>query len=298
MRLILRLVCAKGRCGGSAGLGPTLRPGYQYRRSRRFAPGARTLRSLGTKPPRVVSLVPSASETLVALGARPVACTRFCEQAGIPTVGGTKDPDLAAIVGLAPDLVVMNDEENRLVDAQGLRKAGLAVHEMSPRTLAEVGPAVASLARVVGAPVPHAFDGAAWAAFMERDQRLRAPGSVDDSSPRAFIPVWRRPWMTLSGATYGSDLLAFLGVSNVFAEAAERYPRVTLEDAAARHPDLVLLPSEPYPFRLRHVAELESAIPGALPLLVDGQDLFWWGIRTPEAVGRVAEALSAAAGPA
>ena len=93
---------------------------------------------------RVVSLVPSATETILELGVRPVACTRFCDQPGIPTVGGTKDPDVAAVIAARPDLVVVNNEENRRVDADALLDAGLAVHDCSPRSVADVGPAVAA----------------------------------------------------------------------------------------------------------------------------------------------------------
>ena len=98
--------------------------------------------------------------------------------------------------------------------------------------------------------------------------------------------------MSLAADTYGSQLLALLGWDNVFGDAGERYPEVTLEDAAARRPDAVLLPSEPYSFRQRHVPEVKEAIPGVPVVLVDGQDLFWWGIRTPAAVERLAAALS------
>ena len=78
--------------------------------------------------PRVVSLVPSVTETLLAWGVTPVACTRFCEQPDLRPIGGTKDPDVAAIVELAPDLVVVNDQENRIEDHAALVAAGLDVH--------------------------------------------------------------------------------------------------------------------------------------------------------------------------
>ena len=93
---------------------------------------------------RVVSLVPSATESLIALGMTPVACTRFCEQPDLPTVGGTKNPDVNAIVALEPDLVVVNDEENRREDADALVAAGVTVHSMSPRAVGEVAPALAA----------------------------------------------------------------------------------------------------------------------------------------------------------
>jgi ABC-type Fe3+-hydroxamate transport system substrate-binding protein len=235
---------------------------------------------------RVVSLVPSATETLLALGVTPIACTRFCEQPGIATVGGTKDPEVAQISLLKPDLVVVNDEENRFEDVDRLRKLGLAVHEMSPRSVAEVGPAVAALAGAVGAEVTEPFGPAAWAAWLEARRRLRR-----GEPRRTFVLVWRRPWMTLAGDTYGSSLLQLLGCFNVFTGRGVRYPTVELPEAAGRKPDLVLLPTEPYPFKERHVAEVTEAIPGAEVAIVDGQDLFWWGIRTPGAVDRMAGAL-------
>ena len=235
---------------------------------------------------RIVSLVPSATETLLALGVTPIACTRFCEQPDIPTVGGTKDPEVAQISLLKPDLVVVNDEENRFEDVERLGKLGVPLHEMSPRSVAEVGPAVAALAGAVGAAVPEPFGPEAWGPWLEERRRRRK-----GEPRRAFVLVWRRPWMTLAGDTYGSSLLQLLGCFNVFTGQGVRYPMVELADAAGRTPDLVLLPTEPYPFKERHVAEVTEGIPGAEVVIVDGQDLFWWGIRTPGAVDRLAEAL-------
>jgi len=235
---------------------------------------------------RIVSLVPSATETLRALGVTPIACTRFCEQPDLPTVGGTKDPEVAQISLLKPDLVVVNDEENRLEDVDRLRKLGLPIHEMSPRSVADVGPAVAGLAEAVGAEVPEPFGPNAWAAWFEECRRRRR-----GEPRRTFVLVWRRPWMTLAGDTYGSSLLHLLGCFNVFTGRGVRYPTVDLAEAAGRGPDLVLLPTEPYPFKDRHVAEIAEGIPGAEIVIVDGQDLFWWGIRTPSAVERLTEAL-------
>lgn len=153
-------------------------------------------------------------------------------------------------------------------------------------SVAEVGPAVGALADAVGAEVPEPFRPESWAAWLEERRRQRK-GELR----RAFVLIWRRPWMTLAGDTYGSSLLQLLGCCNVFAGGGVRYPTVELDEAAVRHPDLVLLPTEPYPFKERHVPDVASAIPGAEVLLVDGQDLFWWGIRTPGAVDRLAQAL-------
>ena len=192
---------------------------------------------------------------------------------------------------LKPDLVVVNDEENRLEDVDRLRRLGLRIHEMSPRSVADVGPVVAALAGAVGAEVPEPFRPAAWAAWLdERRRRRRA------EPRRTFVLVWRRPWMTLAGDTYGSSLLQLLGCFNIFTGRGVRYPMVELAEAAGRKPELVLLPTEPYPFKERHGAEVAEAIPDAEVAIVDGQDLFWWGIRTPGAVDRLAEALAARPG--
>lgn len=235
-------------------------------------------------PPRVVSLVPSITETLLAWGVTPVACTRFCEQPDLLHVGGTKDPDVAAIVELAPDLVVMCIEENRREDAQALAEAGVATAALSIDSLADVPIALRMLGGLVGVTPPPG-DLA----------RLDALAAGDDPQPtlRAFVPIWKRPWMTLSGGTYGSSLLAALGVANVFADAAARYPTVTLDEARDRRPDVVLAPSEPYPFRERHVPLLAEVAP---VVLVDGQDLFWWGARTPAAIDRLRAQVAALRG--
>ena len=228
-----------------------------------------------------MSLVPSATETLLALGVEPVGCTRFCDVEGIATVGGTKHVDVDAVVALAPDLVVVNDEENRIEDAQELSRRGLVLHSMSPRSVADVGAAVGALAGAVDVAPPPPFD--RWDAWCARTRRV--------GRARAFVAVWRRPWMSLAADTYGSSLLAHVGVANVFAGAPDRYPEVSLAEVAARAPDTVLLPSEPYAFAERHAAEVRDVLPAAEVRFVDGRDLFWWGIRTPAAAGRLARAL-------
>ena len=158
--------------------------------------------------------------------------------------------------------------------ASALEEAGLDVHSCSPRSVADVGPALEALARVVS---------------VDPGDRRSDP----DPPPlglRAFVPIWRRPWMSLAAGTYGSSVLERVGVENVFAGHPDRYPQVTLEEASALGPDLVVLPDEPYPFGPRHHAELAAVAP-IVP--VDGQDLFWWGVRTPEAIRRLHRAIGA-----
>jgi ABC-type Fe3+-hydroxamate transport system substrate-binding protein len=230
-----------------------------------------------TATSRVVSLVPSITESLLAWGVVPVAVTRFCEHPELRHVGGTKDPDIDTIVGLRPDVVVMDTEENRLDDAEALKARGVRLHITSVRSVADVEATLAGLAAVLGIHTP--------------------PRTPIDLPPlaigtrRAFVPIWRRPWMTIGRSTYGADLLARLGIAGVFDDSPDPYPEVTLDDAAARRPDLVIAPTEPYPFGARHVAELSQV---ALDVrIVDGRDLFWWGVRTPAAATRLAAALAA-----
>ncbi|MCU1502897.1 MAG: hypothetical protein JWM12_2251 [Ilumatobacteraceae bacterium] len=230
---------------------------------------------------RVVSLVPSVTETLLAWGVDVVACTRFCEQPDLRHVGGTKDPDIDAIVELAPDVVVVDEEENRKPDADALLARGLRLHVTHVTALADVPPTLAALADAVGvSPTP-----------------TMLPPPATEHSGDACVLIWRRPWMTINADTYGSTVLAHLGIGNVFGDAAERYPQVTLAEIAQRTGALVLLPTEPYAFADRHVRELQGALHGADVRLLDGADLFWWGARTPGALERLAAELSRGRAP-
>ena len=219
---------------------------------------------------RVVSLLPSVTETLRAWGHDPVACTRFCEQPDLPHVGGTKDPDVDAIVALRPDLVVVDEEENRREDADALLAAGLRLLVTAVRAVADVAPTLRRLADAAGLKPD----------LSAIDDLADAPEPATRRT--AWVPIWRRPWMTINGDTYGSSLLAHVGVANVFAGAPDRYP--TLDDLEGVAADVVLAPSEPYPFAERHRAELERVAPVTF---VDGRDLFWWGVRTPAALERL-----------
>jgi ABC-type hemin transport system substrate-binding protein len=230
---------------------------------------------------RVVSLVPSSTETLLALGADVVACTRFCEQPKLPHVGGTKNPDVAAIVALRPDVVVMDREENRREDHDELVAAGLEVFVSDVRTVDDALALVSSLATLTGA------DDARWAS------RAVGPTNPFDGAARrtAFVPIWRRPWMSINSGTYAASLLGRLGIDLVTADAVDPYPTVELAAVSERRPDLVLVPSEPYDFSDAHVAELRDALAGARTVRVDGRDLFWWGVRTPDALERLTAML-------
>jgi ABC-type Fe3+-hydroxamate transport system substrate-binding protein len=220
----------------------------------------------GAKAIRVVSLVPSATETLRAWGTDPVAGTRFCEQPDLPSVGGTKNPDIDAIVGLAPDLVVMDEEENRRPDHEALVDAGLEVLALAIRSVGDLDDQLPGLAGIVGAT---------W--------RPLDLGDPPPAAARAVVPIWRRPWMTLGRPTYGASLIAHLGIDVVPVDGGP-YPQIEIEAMRELRPDVVLVPSEPYAFRDGHLGELATVAP---PVRVDGQDLFWWGARTRAALARL-----------
>ncbi len=242
---------------------------------------------------RVVSLVPSLTEAVAALGAPDdlVGVTRYCTHgapAGATRVGGTKNPDVAAVRALAPDLILGNTEENRLVDLQALRDAGLAVWETFPRTVADVGPLLVELAERLGRP-------GADAGIVETLEAALADAA--DRRPRtpvlALTLIWRKPWMALGPDTFADDLLARCGFVNALVGADERYPR--LDPALRLRPEVVLLPSEPYAFGETDLPAVADLVPGAPTRLVDGRLLTWHGPSTPDALREFADLAAALA---
>lgn len=235
-------------------------------------------------PRRVVSLCPSITETIVAIGGlrRLVAATRFCVRPegllwGLPRIGGTKNPDVARILDLAPDLVFANEEENRLEDVEALRGAGIEVDVSFPRRVDEVPEAIRAWGRRLGEEA----EGDALAGRIEEAlAALRAEPPA--GSFRYAYWIWRNPWMTVSGDTYVADLLALAGGVNVYGDEAQRYPSTTPEESLARGAKVHFFPTEPFPFKEeKHGAEVESLFgTAARRLFVAGDDLCWHGVRT------------------
>lgn len=231
----------------------------------------------GGPPRRVVSLVPSLTEALAASDRDLlVAATDWCTHPtdlDVPRVGGTKWPDVAAVQALRPDLVLANEEENREQDVGALRAAGIAVWVTNPRTLAGAFASLSAMLAGCGLdPRPPWWDAcrAAWA------------NTVDGSPPdrRAAVPIWRRPWMVLGRDTFAGDVLAHLGVANVFGHAPERYPKVPAAQIRAAGPDLIVLPDEPYAFSADDGPE---EFPGIACAPVSGRHLTWYGPSLAEA---------------
>jgi ABC-type Fe3+-hydroxamate transport system substrate-binding protein len=248
---------------------------------------------------RVVSLVPSLTEWLVeaGVGERLVGVTDWCVEpagalAGLTRVRGTKNPDLAVVRGLEPDLIVANAEENRKLDVQRLEAGGLAVFVTSPTTVAGAVIELRDLAGAVGdLPRAAAIDADLVAAVAGAYRRR--PGR----RTRYACAVWRDPWMWLGRRTYAADLLGLAGGEPVLDDPATRYPRLDPEALAALAPELVLLPSEPYEFGKADADELAATFGGARVELVDGRALTWYGPRIPAALAAYRQLLEGAAWP-
>lgn len=262
-------------------------------------------------PRRIVSLVPSDTYTVIALGAedRLVGRTTYCEHGTAPTVGGTKDFDVDAVLAREPDLVIANQEENARKPLEALAARGVRVFVSLPRTVHQGIAHVARLARILQV-------GDAGKELVRRGYALQQETSP---APRArvFVPIWMDPLMTLNADTFGSDVLARVGFENAFGdrlrlyplaadlgkgEAIEqtgrdvRYPRVTLEEVAKRDPDVLVLPDEPHAFSDDDAKLLHAAVPRAKVVRVVGKDLFWYGAWTIEALERLRTQLADAAG--
>ncbi|HET6611648.1 MAG TPA: helical backbone metal receptor [Kofleriaceae bacterium] len=286
---------------------------------------------LGRAPQRIVSLVPSETFNVFALGAgqRLVGRTRYCdlpaEACALPEVGGTKDVDPDRVAALAPDLILANQEENARAPLEALAARRLPVFVSFPRRLADGAGHLARLARMLGIardPVARAVIREAYAAV---------PATPPPIVATAFVPIWNEPLMTFNHDTFASDVLASAGIGNVFADrerryplAADlarrspipaegpgssptgdrlgdrdtRYPRIRLEEVLERAPDMVLLPDEPYAFGPSDrddfaSLDIPAAKTGAI-YLVSGKDLFWPGARSISALSNLA-ALAARA---
>ncbi|MFP4635042.1 MAG: helical backbone metal receptor [Nitriliruptoraceae bacterium] len=256
-----------------------------------------------TDPRRLVSLVPSLSETLWwwHLADRLIAVTDYCVAppsafGDAVRVRGTKNPDVDRIVGLEPELVIANEEENRHRDVELLEAAGIAVYVTCVRTIRGAADTLARLGEVLGRPA---------AGLGLRQSLLRAldQARLPEVKLRCVCPIWRdgehrgsaERWWLVGGDTFAGDLLARSGFEPALAEVATaRYPRHRLDELAQADPDVVLLPDEPYAFD-RKDAEVFASWRARVRYL-DGTALSWWGPRTPDAIGDLARLARQLAG--
>ena len=231
---------------------------------------------------RVVSLVPSLTESVaVTAPGLLVGATDWCTHPldlEVARIGGTKNPRVADVAELRPDVVLANEEENRAPDLDELRALGVAVWVTAPET---VPAALVSLERMLrlacGLPRPDWLDDAAEAWSTSYDGVRRS----------AVVPIWRRPWMFLGRDTFAGDVLRLVGVDNALAGHAERYPRIEL-DALPPY-DVVVLPDEPYAFS---PSDGPEAFPGEQVRCVSGRHLTWYGPSLVEARALLTEQLA------
>ncbi|HXA15602.1 MAG TPA: helical backbone metal receptor [Thermoanaerobaculia bacterium] len=222
-----------------------------------------------TPPTRVVSLVPSLTETLFDLGAGDAVAgiTDFCifpEGLDRPRVGGTKNPHIEEIRALAPDLVYMNLEENLERHAKQIA-AFAPVFVTEPKTVDDVSDLITTLGAI------HQC--------VEKARKLRDALAHERGAITAFafaVPIWKKPWMWCGGDTYVSNLVESIGGRNVLHDR-ERYPALTLDEVLTHKPDIVFLPDEPYLFTSEDAAEIEGPrVIGPFP----GHLFTWHGTRT------------------
>ena len=230
--------------------------------------------------PRAVSLGPSLTETLFALGAGDdvVGITDFCifpENPDRPRLGGTKTPNIARIRDLAPDVVYVNIEENLKKHADAIAEFAKVI-ATEPRTIDDVIALIEMLGRE-----HHREENAAT--FIEQITESRQ----QRTSFTFVVPIWKKPWMWCGGDTYVSNLVESVGGRNLLREH-RRYPSLSVEDVLARKPDIVFLPDEPYAFTEEDARAFDTRVIGPFP----GHLFTWHGVRTIEGLRFLRRTLS------
>ncbi len=234
-------------------------------------------------PQRIISLVPSQTELLYDLGLdeKIVGQTLFCihpHEAWLkkPRVGGTKKISFEKIAAIEPDLIIGNKEEN---DKQQIEQLALhfPVWMSDIRSLDEALEMIAAVGEITD-------KGEEAGMLVEKiRQAFKGLDSAIISKRKAAYFIWRDPWMAAGGDTFINNLMHHCGFTNVF-EQAGRYPRVDTAEIRNAAPELILLSSEPYPFKEAHIHELKEVCPHATVTLVDGEMLSWYGSRLLKAV--------------
>lgn len=247
-------------------------------------------RGRSASPVRIVSLCPSLTEMVFdfSLGESLVGITKYCVHPvarvdAVEKIGGTKDPDVARIIELRPDVVLVNEEENRKADAEALEAAGIRVANSFPKTSLET----ARMLRDYGAVLGCEERAEVIACDVEaRTERVIAKALARKTTKTFAYLIWRKPWMSVNADTFASALLTQAGGRNVFARGEPRYH--TIESGALREaaPDRVLLCTEPFPFKDEHIAELAAAtgLDAQRFCIADGEYLSWHGSRTPDGI--------------
>ncbi len=225
---------------------------------------------------RIICLVPSLTELLVDLGLkeRVIGRTRFCIHpeelvSEIEIIGGTKNPTIEKIRGLNPDLIITNKEENREEDVEQLREfCEVIVTEID--TISEALDWILKLGSMLNVK-----SNARTMVHTIRELQSKIPKR--EPIPTAYF-IWRDPWMTIGNDTYIHDVMKAYGLINVFGEY-ERYPTTDLDELSKLNPELILLSSEPYPFKAKHIEVIRKYCPDSNIELIDGEWFSWYGSR-------------------
>jgi len=233
-------------------------------------------------PKRIVSLVPSQTELLHYLGLEEetVGITKFCVHPkewfrSKTRIGGTKTLNIAAIKKLQPDLIIANKEENVKEQVEELA-ADHNVLLTDVNTVEEALEMILNIGRLTGKQKPAEE---LTVAIKKEFSTIVLP---KQPIPTAYL-IWNKPYMTIGGDTFINDMLTYAGLQNIFADK-KRYPEITVSQLRTKNCKLVLLSSEPYPFKQKHIDELQEQLPGVKIMLADGEMFSWYGSRMLEAV--------------
>lgn len=230
-------------------------------------------------PSRIVSLVPSQTELLhyFGLDQSVIGITKFCIHPDAwfrskTRVGGTKQLSLDVIHRLKPDLIIANKEENVKEQVEALAK-DYPVWVSDVNNLDDAYSMIASIGEMVQ-------KSEAAQHLINKIQAEFATLNLPQTRPRTAYLIWKEPYMTIGGDTFIHDMMTRCGFDNIFAEQT-RYPTITLQDLQTC--ELLLLSSEPFPFKEKHANELQQQLPGVKIVLVDGEMFSWYGSRLLQA---------------
>ncbi len=227
-------------------------------------------------PKRIISLVPSITELLYDLGLfeNIVGRTKFCVHPkealrAIPKIGGTKNVNFDRVLALQPDLIIANKEENDKSQIEQLSQH-FPVWISDIANFGEAMEMIDYLGGIVGKQ--------AEADKIVKDSNALLEQLKPSKIQRAAYLIWQKPYMTIGKDTYIHDMLGHAGYENIFGEQT-RYPSFTLEELEARQPEVMLLSSEPFPFKQKHIDALQLTFPDIPIQLVDGEAFSWYGTR-------------------
>lgn len=227
-------------------------------------------------PQRIVSLVPSQTELLyeLGLGEKVVGITKFCVhppewRKSKTIIGGTKNFRFDVIRNLQPDLIIGNKEENYRQGIDELKQE-FPVWMSDVITLADAFRLITDIGEITGTTT---------LARMLREKTEQAFAELEKLPPlRTLYLIWKEPWMGAANETFIHEMLTAAGLINIL-QHKRRYPELTSDELIRLQPEVVMLSSEPYPFREKHANELRQLLPQVRVVLVDGEMFSWYGSR-------------------